>query len=301
MVLIYGHFLLNRRIKPYCVEREGAKKFKKIDIEEVFAGKSPGLARFIPGFVFGYIKKILQLDFINDFLERNGHLMGIDFIDRVVEEFNVNEELHGYDNIPDSGRFIFASNHPLGGFDGMMLMKLVDQKLGKLQFLSNDILMNVPNLSPMFVPVNKHGGHSREAAKALLEAYNSDQQIMIFPSGLASRKIKGKIMDLEWKKHFISKAIKHKRDVIPIFVDGRNSKRFYRVAKFRKFFRIKWNLEMFLLPDETVKHRNSRLPIYFGKPIPFSNFDKSKTHKEWATWVKDLVYNLPAESKKGNK
>jgi len=278
------------------VAEKDSQKFKPIDIKEVFAQKSPGLAKTIPGFIYRHIRRILQLDFINDFLERNGHLKGIDFVDKVVYEFNVKEHIFGYENIPDSGRFIFASNHPLGGFDGMLLMKYVNQKLGKLKFLANDILMTIPNLSDMFVPVNKHGGHSREVAKALIDIYNSDQQILVFPSGLASRKIKGQIMDLEWKKHFISKSIKHKRDVIPVFIKGRNSNRFYRAAKIRKFFRIKWNLEMFFLPDETVKHRNSDIPIYFGKPVPYTTFDKSKTHKEWADWVKDKVYNLPLET-----
>lgn len=273
-----------------------SQKFKPIDIKEVFLQKSPRLAKVIPGFVYSYISRILQLEFINDFLERNGHLKGIDFVDQVVYEFNVKEHIFGYENIPDSGRFIFASNHPLGGFDGMLLMKYVSQKLGKLKFLANDILMTIPNLSDMFVPVNKHGGHSREVARALIDTYNSDQQILVFPSGLASRKIKGQIMDLEWKKHFISKSIKHKRDVIPVFINGRNSNRFYLAAKFRKFFRIKWNLEMFFLPDETIKHRNTDIPIYFGKPVPYTTFDKSKTHKEWAVWVKDKVYNLPFET-----
>jgi len=278
------------------VAEKDSQKFKPIDIKEVFLQKSPRLAKVIPGFVYSYISRILQLEFINDFLERNGHLKGIDFVDQVVYEFNVKEHIFGYENIPDSGRFIFASNHPLGGFDGMLLMKYVSQKLGKLKFLANDILMTIPNLSDMFVPVNKHGGHSREVAGALIDTYNSDQQILVFPSGLASRKIKGQIMDLEWKKHFISKSIKHKRDVIPVFINGRNSNRFYLAAKFRKFFRIKWNLEMFFLPDETIKHRNTDIPIYFGKPVPYTTFDKSKTHKEWAVWVKDKVYNLPFET-----
>ena len=167
--------------------------------------------------------------------------------------------------------------------------------LGELKFLSNDILMNIPNLSPMFVPVNKHGGHSREVARVMDETYRSTQQILIFPSGLASRKIKGKIVDLEWKKHFISKAIQYQRDVIPVFISGRNSNRFYRLAKLRKFFRIKWNLEMFFLPDETVKHRNTDVHIYFGKPIPYTFFNKTKTHKEWASHVKERVYTLPAK------
>ncbi|MCK5729830.1 MAG: 1-acyl-sn-glycerol-3-phosphate acyltransferase [Draconibacterium sp.] len=275
------------------MEENKPKEFKPIDIREVFKTKSPGIAKIIPGFIYNYLKRILHLDFLNEIMESNGHLMGIDFLEKVVKEFNIKEHIYGYENIPDSGRFIFASNHPLGGFDGILLMKYVEKKLGKLKFLTNDILMNIPNLRPMFIPVNKHGAHSREAAISLLNVYNSDEQILIFPSGLASRKIKGKIVDLDWKKHFISKSIKHKRDIIPIFIRGRNSNRFYRIAKFRKFFRIKWNLEMFFLPDETVKHRNTDIPIYFGEPIPYTTFDKSKTHKEWADWMKEKIYNLP--------
>lgn len=279
------------------MEEADQKDFKPISIREVFAGKSPQLAKFMPGFVYRYINRILHIDYINDFLKRNGHLTGIDFVDQVVEEFHVKEHIIGLENIPDSGRYIFASNHPLGGFDGMLLMKYVDHKLGKLKFLSNDILMNIKNLSPMFIPVNKHGANSREAALLLNKTYDSDVQILIFPSGLASRKIKGKIVDLEWKKHFISKSVKHKRDVIPIFVSGRNSNRFYRLAKVRKFLKIKWNLEMFFLPDETMKHRNTEIYIYFGEPISYKTFDKSKTHSEWAEWVKQRVYQLPKQGK----
>ena len=286
--------------KNYNLEPDIQKSYKAINIREVFAAKSPGIARFIPGFVFRYIHRILHIDFINDFLKRNGHLKGIEFVDQVVAEFNVKEHIHGLENVPDTGKFIFASNHPLGGFDGMLLMKTVDGKLGKVKFLANDILMNIPNLFEMFVPVNKHGGHAREAAKALSDVYNSEVQVLIFPSGLASRKIKGKIIDLEWKKHFISKSIKHKRDVVPVFIGGRNTNRFYRIDKIRKFFRIKWNLEMFFLPDETMKHRNSDVHIYFGKPIPYKTFDKNKTHIEWAEWVKEIVYELPGLLKKSN-
>jgi putative hemolysin len=279
------------------VEDNEQGSFKPIKIREVFASKSPGLAKMIPGFVYSYINRILHIDFINDLLKRYGHLRGISFVDKVIEEFNVKENYYGIENIPSSGRFIFASNHPLGGFDAMLLMKAVDKKLGNPKFLTNDILLNIPQMRSIFVPVNKHGGHSREAAKLLAEAYESDAQILIFPSGLASRKIKGKIVDLEWKKHFISKALQYKRDVIPVFVGGRNSNRFYRLAKIRKFLHIRWNLEMFFLPDETMRHRNTNVYIYFGKPIPCNTLSKSKTHKEWAKWVKDMVYELPANIK----
>lgn len=281
-------------------DQKKSETFKPIVMKEVVASKSPGLAQMIPGFVYRYIHRIMHIDFVNDLLKRNGQLEGIDFVDQVVKEFNVKEHLYGVENIPESGRYIFASNHPLGGFDGMLLMKTVDRRLGNPLFLSNDVLMNIPQLKSMFVPVNKHGGHSREVAKLLKEAYESDAQILIFPSGLASRKINGKIVDLDWKKHFISKAIQYKRDVIPVFVGGRNSNRFYRLAKIRKFLHIRWNLEMFFLPDETMRHRNTDVHIYFGKPIPHQSFDNSKTHKEWADRVKELVYELPVNVNETN-
>jgi len=273
-------------------EEEKSNTFKPIIIREVFANKSPRLAKLIPGFVYRYLNHILHLDYINNLLKENGHLKGIEFVDKVVEDFNVSEHIHNIENIPESGRFIFASNHPMGGFDSLLLMKYVYLKLGTLKFLANDILMKVPNLSPVFVPVNKHGGHSKEVARILEKEYSSEKQILIFPSGLASRKIKGKIIDLEWKKHFIQKAVQYKRDIIPVFISGRNTERFYRIAKFRKFFRIKWNLEMFFLVDETMRHRNTDVHLYFGKPIPYTTFDKSKSAMEWADWVKDKVYKL---------
>lgn len=281
--------------KLRVVEETIENNFKPINIKELFVKKNPGLARIMPGFIFRYIHNLLHIDFFNDFVVRNGHKKGIAFVDQAVTEFNVKEHIYGLENIPEPGRFIFASNHPLGGFDSLLLMKYVSKKLGKLKFLSNDVLMGIPSLSYMFIPVNKHGTNSREVSHALEKAYDSDEQILIFPSGLASRRIKGKIIDLMWKKHFITKAVKHQRDVIPVFIGGRNTDRFYRLANLRKLLRVKWNIEMFLLPDELMRHKNSDIPVYFGKPIPFETFDKSKTHLEWAEWVKHEVYKLPAQ------
>ena len=274
--------------------------FKPINIKEIFMQKNPGLARIMPGFVFSYIHRLLHIDFINDFIQRNGHLKGIDFVDQGVTEFNVKEHIYGFENIPESGRFIFASNHPLGGFDSLLLIKYVNKKLGKLKFLSNDVLMGIPSLSYMFIPVNKHGTNSREVVATLDNAYDSDDQILIFPSGLASRRIKGIIVDLPWKKHFVTKAVNHKRDVIPVFIGGRNSNRFYIVANLRKFLRLKWNIEMFLLPDELMRQKNADIPVYFGKPIPYQTFNKSKTHQEWADWVKEQVYKIPNQVESKN-
>jgi putative hemolysin len=270
---------------------------KPINIREIFTQKSPRLARLIPGFVFSLIHRIMRLDFMNGFIVRYGHLKGMDFVHASVKDFEVSEEVLGSENIPSSGSFIFAANHPLGGFDALLLMKYVYGKLGKLKFLVNDVLMSISPLRPLFVPVNHHGSNSREAAQVMKETYLSGEQILIFPSGLASRKINGKVKDLTWQKHFISKAIEYKRDVIPVFISGRNSNLFYLVANWRKRLGIKWNLEMFLLPDETYRHRKKKIRFIFGKPIPYATFDKSKSHLQWAEFVKNTVYELPKQYK----
>lgn len=271
---------------------QNPKGIKPIDIRAVFKEKSPRLAKLIPGFVYNYITRIMHIHDVNEIIAKYGDKKGVEFVHKVVEHFNVHEKVTGLENIPKEGRFIFAANHPLGGFDGLLLISNVNKILGDVRFLVNDVLMNIPQLESVFVPINKQGGHGRDFARVVQEQYESDVQILIFPSGYASRKIKGKITDLPWKKHFIQKAIQHKRDVIPVHVSGKNSIFFYNFANFRKFLGIKWNLEQFFLADETFKHRGQEFTISFGKPIPWTSFDKSKNHKEWADHVRDQLYSL---------
>lgn len=275
-------------------EKEVPENFTPIDIRQLMKEKNPSLARLIPGFIYRLIHRIMRLDFMNYFMRRYGHLEGIEFIDAAITEFNIREVIHGLENIPAGRSYIFASNHPLGGFDSLLLMKHVSGRFGPFKFLVNDILMKIPNLKPVFVPINKHGGNSRDAARLLAQTYESGEQILIFPSGYASRLLKGRITDLEWQKHFIVKSVQYRRDVVPVYISGRNSGRFYWLAKIRTFLKIGWNLEMFLLPDETYRHRNKSVELYFGKPVPWETFDKTKTPQEWASWVREQVYRLPA-------
>ncbi|WP_163718260.1 1-acyl-sn-glycerol-3-phosphate acyltransferase [Mangrovibacterium lignilyticum] len=268
-------------------------KLKPINVRALFKEKNPKLARLLPGFVYNYINKIGHIDECNEIITNYGHLQGAEFAQRTVEHFNVREKVIGLDNVPSEGRYIFVANHPLGGFDALLLISNVFKKSGELRFLVNDVLMKITPLSNIFVPINKHGGHSRQAAKTIEETYKSDNQILIFPAGLASRKIDGKIIDTDWKKHFVQKSIEHKRDVIPVHISGQNSKFFYNFSNIRKALGIKWNLEMFYLSDETFRHKGREFCLTFGKPIPYTTFDNSKTQKEWADEVRSILYALP--------
>jgi len=268
---------------------------QKINIRKVFRDKSPGIARIIPGFIYRYLERILHQEFLNDFMERHGDKSGMEFLKASFDEFNVTMEIRGEENLPPDGRLLVVANHPLGGFDGNMLIYMLRHHYPKVIVLVNDILMNIKNLEEFFVPINKHGGQARDNVKLIDDTYRSDAQILTFPSGFVSRKIKGVVQDLEWKKSFVAKAVQYQRDVIPIHVSGQNTKRFYRIANMRKFFRIKWNLEMFFLPDESYRHRNKHFVFTIGNPIPFSSFDRTHKPVEWAAMVRSLVYRLATD------
>lgn len=274
-------------------------KMQEVDIKKIFHEKNPKLAKWIPGFIYRYLKRVAHEDFVNEIIRDYGHLRGFDFSVAMMDYFNVTINVEGEENLPENGKFIFASNHPLGGFDGHIIMYLIGKKYGKdkYKFLVNDILMNLKNMQDVFMPVNKHGKQGAILAQQLDDAFKTDVQILTFPSGFVSRKIKGDVMDLVWQKSFINKARQHQRDIIPIHMGGNNSKFFYRLYKFRKFFGIKANIEMLYLMDETYKHRNKNITVKFGKPIPWQTFDKSKRPLEWAKWVKEVVYKMGGVSK----
>jgi putative hemolysin len=273
-------------------EEEKGQAFQPINIREVVAGKNKKLARRLPGFVYRWLERILHIEEMNEFLRQFGHLKKIEFTNEIIRYLNIQFDIEGYDQLPEKGRYIFVSNHPLGGLDGVLLLKLMNEKFGTTRSLTNDFLMAVTPLSDWFVPINKVGGQGRDSLKAIDELYESNDQIMIFPAGLCSRKIKGRIVDLEWQKHFIQKAVQYKIDVVPIFFAGRNSNFFYNLAKFRKLFKIKFNIEMMYLVDELYKHKNKKFSIRFGKAIPYQTFDRSRKHLEWANYVKEQVYQM---------
>lgn len=269
-----------------------AKPKKFIDVEQVIASKSPRLLKFLPGFIIRYLKKIIHEDELNWGLNEFGHKQGVEFIDEVLKYFQVSYTVEGLDNLNVDERYIFASNHPLGGLDGMILIHSISNKFSDVKVPSNDLLMNIKQLQDNFIPVNKHGSQTRENARIMDETYASDTQMFIFPAGLCSRKQGGKIEDLEWKKSFIAKATKHKRPVVPVFFSGRNSNFFYNLSRIRTFLGIRVNLEMLYLVDEMFKQRGQKPHIVIGEPIPYETFDGSRTPQEWAKWVKARVYEL---------
>ncbi|MDR0713741.1 MAG: 1-acyl-sn-glycerol-3-phosphate acyltransferase [Bacteroidales bacterium] len=269
---------------------EVAEKF--IDIKKVIHGKNPRLSEILPGFVIGFIKRLIHQDEVNRIIYTYRDRHGLEFVRCVLEDMKVTYSVKGLENIPRNGRYIFASNHPLGGFDGLVLMDAIGEVFPKVRFIVNDILLNLKNFAPLFVPVNKHGRQSAEYARRIDESYSGDFQILNFPSGLCSRKIKGNITDLKWNKNFIQKAVRYRRDVVPVYFTGRNSNFFYGLANLRKFFRIRLNVEMIFLVDEFFRQKGKHFQLTFGEPVSCTLFDTPKHYSLWAEDIRQRAYAL---------
>lgn len=269
-----------------------AEQEKFIQIREVIHKKSPRLAKWIPRPLVSYLRRVIHEDEINYIMRKYKDDHGLDFVDALLGELGVEVVLEGEEHIPLDDSVIFASNHPLGGLDGVAFMQAIGQYRQDVKFIVNDILLNVTNLQPLFVGVNKVGGQNKANMSAVEQAYASDLALLVFPAGLVSRKINGNIQDLEWKKSFVSKAKKYKKDVIPVYIDGKNSNFFYNLANLRRKVGMKANIEMLYLSDEMFAQRGQRVKIVIGKRIAYTDFDKSKSERAWAQDVRARVYAL---------
>ncbi|HON54407.1 MAG TPA: 1-acyl-sn-glycerol-3-phosphate acyltransferase [Bacteroidales bacterium] len=265
----------------------------RVDVRSVIKSKNPDLLRYIPGFIINWVERLICQDEINNILDKYGNLKGVPFATATLRELNATYSVSGIDKIANNGRYIIVSNHPLGGFDGMILMDIFGNYYNnKIRFVVNDLLSAVEPLKPIFLPVNKFGKQSVEIAEKIHQEYTSDNQIITFPAGLCSRLINGRIIDLEWKKSFVNQAIKYKRDIIPIYFDGKNSNFFYRFANIRKKLGIKFNYELILLPREMFKQRGGKFNIYIGDPIHCEELAHNGTPAEWTAKIRKTVYSL---------
>jgi hypothetical protein len=274
-----------------------------IDVKSLFAAKNPRLLKIIPGFIFSLIKKIIHQDTLNEYVYKHRDKSGLEFVRAILQEFGVKMTvmkssgiiIEGDDLktiIPPNGDYILASNHPLGGLDGLALLNIAGLSRPDVVFPVNDLLMYVPGLKPLFIPINKHGKNT-ENIEIIHRTFSSKRTILYFPAGLVSRKQKGgKIHDPAWKKTFVTQAKRYHRDIIPVYISGRNTNFFYTLANLRKKLRIKSNIEMMFLPDEMLRQNDKTIFLIFGEPISWMSLDKSHPDIEWARIIMEKVYRM---------
>lgn len=276
-------------------KQEIGKKF--IDLHKIIKNKNPELYKRLPNFIIRLMERITALDIWNKYIYEWRNDYGIDWASRAIEVFKINVVVTGIENLPKNGNQMVVANHPLGGFDGIAMLHLLGKTRPDVKAPVNDILLSLPGLAPVLVPIDKHG-RNVENLDLLNNAFESDDLLLFFPAGMVSRKQKGGIKDLEWKHTFIKRALKHKRDVLPVYIKASNTKFFYNFAWLRKKSGIKANLEMILLPREVPKQFGKTIEIHFGELIPYQTFDKTKSTKKWASWVKEIVYRKAKDIEK---
>lgn len=267
---------------------------KFIDIEKLIKSKNPTLLKWLPRFVLRYLKKILHQEEINKFIVKNKNKKNAEWCQATVDYLNISYSVKNIENIPEEGKVVLVMNHPLGGMDAMILVSALQNHRTDLKFIVNDLLLHLDGMKDMFVGVNKHrkGKNKSETRSSITQLFQSENAVCIFPAGLVSRKIKGEVMDLEWKKTFVTLSRENNRTIIPIYIDGRLSNFFYRLYKIRKFLGIKANIEMLYLSNELFKQRNKHFKFIVGSPIKSDYLEQDLNDVSMAQKIKTEVYDL---------
>ena len=267
----------------------------QFDIRAILKRKAPN-AR-VPEFLIRYLERITHIKQMNAFLRVHTTEKDYDFIKLVLdEELGCTASISGTENIPtDDKPVLFVSNHPLGGLDGMIIAQMIHNvRPRELKVIVNELLMYMEPINGLWAPVNKVGHLTKEQAAEQQRMWESETDVLSFPAGACSRlqRINGKwqVCDLEWQKNFVQRAKEYKRDIVPIYFEGRNSRFFYVLALIRKWLGIKLNIEMLYLVDEMYSAHGKHFDVHVLPPIPYTTFDNSKTPKEWAQYVKSIVY-----------
>ena len=249
----------------------------RIDIGAVLAEKAPRLARWVPGFVLRWLRRTIHEPEINYILEHYWNLPPQEFIRACFREWQVTYSVEGLEKLDPKGRYLFASNHPFGGMDGMMLADKLIDRFGDARVVVNDLLMHLEPLRPLWIPVNKHGSQNSLYARKFDEEFFGELPILTFPAGLCSRCIGGEVTDLPWKTNFLKKAYASQRQIVPVFVEGRLSNFFYRVDRIRRMLGVKFNIEMLWLSDEMFSQKGKHFRILVGDPIPVAELQRYET------------------------
>lgn len=267
------------------VEKEIIRKFPKLENEMKFLSKP----------IVKMASKLIKEDTINDFMKKNTHLSGFEFIDAVLEYFNFdfmvkNSELA---NIPNSGRVVIIANHPLGGLDALVLLKLISKVRSDVKIVANDFLNQFKNLQNLFLHIdNFKSKQAKENIKAIYTALEEEKAIIVFPAGEVSRLTKTGIKDQDWHKGFLNFAISSKSPILPVFIDAKNSKSFYTMSIINKTF------STLLLSNEMFKSKEKTINIKVGKLIPNEHIAPKGIAKSFLpTLYKKHLYAL----KKGKK
>ena len=249
---------------------------------------------FVGTFSGWLLMKVLKISTLNKIYNRNKHLSDLEFLNAILDEFQIKFEIPEEDlkRLPKDGAYITISNHPLGGIDGILLLKLMLEREPNFKIIANFLLHRIEPMKPYIMPVNPFENHKDAKSsvigiKETLRHLSDGKPLGIFPAGEVSTYKDGKlIVDKPWEEGALKIIKKAKVPVVPIYFHAQNSKLFYSLSKLNETLRTA------KLPSELLTQKNRVIKVRIGKPISVNELNEYESIPELGNFLRKKTYML---------
>ena len=249
------------------------------------------------------LMKILKISTLNKIYDRNKHLQNVEFLNAILDEFQIKFEIPEEDlkRLPKDGAYITISNHPLGGIDGILLLKLMLEREPNFKIIANFLLHRIDPMKPYIMPVNPFENHKDAKSsvigiKETLRHLSDGKPLGMFPAGEVSTYKDGKlVVDKPWEEGAIKLIKKAKVPVIPIYFHAKNSKLFYFLSK------LDDTLRTAKLPSELLTQKDRVIKVRIGKPISVNEQNEYDKIEEYSEFLRKKTYMLANPFEKETK
>ncbi|MBA4153131.1 lysophospholipid acyltransferase family protein [Flavobacterium sp.] len=258
---------------------------------------------FIGTFIGWIIMKVLKISTLNDIYNRNKHLADVPFLNAILDEFEIKFDIPEEDlkRLPKEGPYITVSNHPLGGIDGILLLKLMLEREPNFKIIANFLLHRIEPMKPYIMPVNPFENHKDAKSSVLgiketLRHLSDGKPLGMFPAGEVSTYKDGiLVVDKPWEEGAIKVIRKAQVPVVPIYFHAKNSRLFYFLSSINETFRTA------KLPSELLTQKNRVIKVRIGKPISVAEQNEYETLESYSEFLRKKTYMLANAFEKGNK
>lgn len=258
---------------------------------------------FLGTFSGWLLMKILKISTLNKIYDRNKHLSEVEFLNAILDEFQIKFEIPEEDlkRLPKEGPYITISNHPLGGIDGILLLKLMLEREPNFKIIANFLLHRIEPMKPYIMPVNPFENHKDSKSsvvgiKETLRHLADGKPLGIFPAGEVSTYKDGElIVDKPWEEGALKIIKKANVPVVPIYFHAQNSKLFYTLSKLNDTLRTA------KLPSELLTQKNRVIKVRIGKPISTTEQAEYKEIPEFGEFLRKKTYMLSNAFEEENK
>ncbi|WP_289663736.1 lysophospholipid acyltransferase family protein [Flavobacterium panacagri] len=249
------------------------------------------------------LMKVLKISTLNKIYDHNKHLEDVAFLNGILDEMEIKFEIPEEDlkRLPKDGAYITISNHPLGGIDGILLLKLMLEREPNFKIIANFLLHRIVPMKKYIMPVNPFENHKDAKSsvigiKETLRHLSDGKPLGIFPAGEVSTYKDGKlVVDKPWEEGAIKLIRKAKVPVVPIYFHAKNSKLFYWLSK------IDDTLRTAKLPSELLTQKDRVIKVRIGKPISVSEQNEIESFEEYSEFLRKKTYMLANPFEKDTK